>query len=318
MNTIAERFASFLRAARTSPVRVHVHGQPVHKAQARFVDRVVLFACIASAGAALISTQIYDTPASVDTGHQDSVTAPASTSPLPEVWEKIEPGGKPPLQYVQVKWNGEEVAVLNEASRLRLVKEAAAKHELHKVGLNWKDLYGVIHAETNWVARDGMGKNGVVSLGLAQLEPATAQAIGVTDPHDPRQAIEASAYLLKEGALWARKRIQGLRLSPTLTAERVREGVSIYYNLSTRGRNEWNGQNTYDMPHETQVHIENTAAGAQIAARIDRRLKAVAQADSAAPSPKAQNAQTKTQVLRVDYESREEASIDQVARPRMR
>lgn len=318
MNTIAERFASFLRAARTSPVRVHLHGQPVQKTQARFVDRVVLFACIASAGAALISTQIYDTPASVDTNSRNEATAPTDTSPLPEVWEKIEPGGKPPLQYVQVKWNGEEVAVLNEASRLRLVKEAAAKHELHKVGLNWKDLYGVIHAETNWVARDGMGKNGVVSLGLAQLEPATAQAIGVTDPHDPRQAIEASAYLLKEGALWARKRIQGLRLSPTLTAERIREGVSIYYNLSTRGRNEWNGQNTYDMPHETQLHIENTAAGAQIAARIDRRLKAVAGADADVASPSAEHARSKTPVLRVAYESADESSMDQAARPRMR
>ena len=55
-------------------------------------------------------------------------------------------------------------------------------------------------------------------------------------------------------------------------AEKLREGVSIFYNLSTKGRNRWNGKNTAKLPIETQLHIRNARTGAQHAAELEARL----------------------------------------------
>src|SRR5215218_9502388 len=63
---------------------------------------------------------------------------------------------------------------LEPAARLKLSRAAAEKAALHEVGLDFRDVYGVISAETSWVPRAGMGRNGVVSEGLGQFEPATA------------------------------------------------------------------------------------------------------------------------------------------------
>ena len=267
MSALASKLAAFVRSAKASPVRVHIHGKP----SPTFSQRVVRTAAIFAAGAALMATQTYNHPEPTD-GHRkgSAVTGVIEDRGVEGEWDILPDSDRQHLSYVQVKFGSKEVQVLDEGSRIRLVKQAAAKHELHKVGLNWKDLYGVIHAETAWVPRDGMGRNGVVSAGLAQLEPATAKALGVTDPHDPVQAIEATAELMKDGAIWARAKLSGLRMNPPLMAERLRHGVSIFYNLSTRGRNRWDGTNYFDMPLETQLHIENTAHGARIAARMDR------------------------------------------------
>ena len=165
-----------------------------------------------------------------------------------------------------------EPAAVDPAARLQLTRAAADRAGLRDVGLDFRDLYGVIHAESSWVARDGVGKNGVTSEGLAQFEPATAKAVGLRNPNNAVEAVNAAARLLREAAAWSAQRIAGLRLAPEQRAAKLREGVSIYYNLSTRARNAWSGLNTASLPVETQRHIRNVREGAQQADRLNARL----------------------------------------------
>jgi soluble lytic murein transglycosylase-like protein len=167
-----------------------------------------------------------------------------------------------------VKHGAKTLRTLDSSSRLLLARSAAERAGLSKVGLSFQDVYGVIEAETSWVPRDGMGKNGVTSLGLAQFEPATAKGLGLQDPNDPVQAVHAAALYMKHGAEWAARKISHLKLSPDQYAAKLREGVSIYYNLSVRGRNKWDGVNTAKLPVETQRHISNVRSGVQEALEL--------------------------------------------------
>jgi hypothetical protein len=135
-------------------------------------------------------------------------------------------------------------------------------------------VYGIIEAETSWIPRTGASKDGTPNLGLAQFEPRTAKGLGVSDPSDPVQAVFGAAAYMKEGAQWAAGKLAGLNLSPALHAAKLREGVSIYYNLSVKGRNKWDGLNTAQLPVETQRHIRNARAGAVEATALVRLLKA--------------------------------------------
>jgi hypothetical protein len=162
--------------------------------------------------------------------------------------------------------------VLEPAARLQLVRSAADRAGLKDVGLDFRDVYGVIHAETSWVPRTGMGRNGVASEGLGQFEPATAKAVGLRDPNDATQAVNAAARLLREAAVWSAQRIARLGLAPQERAAKLREGVSIYYNLSSQARSTWNGLNTDRLPVETLRHIRNVRAGAQQADTLNARL----------------------------------------------
>jgi hypothetical protein len=163
-------------------------------------------------------------------------------------------------------------ASLEPAVRLKLARSAADKAGLHEVGLDFRDVYGVISAETSWVPRAGLGRNGVVSEGLAQFEPATARAVGLRDPNDAVEAVHAAARLLREAAVWSAQRIERLGLGPDQRAAKLREGVSIYYNLSTRARNTWSGMNTAGLPAETLRHIHNVREGARQADQLNARL----------------------------------------------
>lgn len=174
-----------------------------------------------------------------------------------------------------------QAQALAPESRLMLTRSAAERSGLGEVGLDFRDLYGVIHAESSWVARDGMGKNGVVSRGLAQFEPATAKAVGLRNPDDPVASVHAAARLLKEAAVWSSARIEKLGLTAQQRAAKLREGVSVYYNLSTRGRAQWNGLNTHQLPVETQTHIRNVRTGVLEADRLSAQL------GGARPSPPA-------------------------------
>jgi len=177
------------------------------------------------------------------------------------------------LKYDTVRWGGKPVQTLDDASRVALAKIAAEKAGLHKVGLSYHDVYGIIEAETSWIPRTGSSKDGTPNLGLAQFEPRTAQGLGVTDPADPVQAVLGAALYMKEGAQWAMGKLAGLKLPPAEHAAKLREGVSVYYNLSVKGRNKWDGRNTADLPVETQRHIRNARAGASEAAQLSRLLK---------------------------------------------
>lgn len=275
MSRLLEKVNSFRQNAQVGPVRVNVHN-PSRSARA---ERLVMYACLVAAGVGLTAAQFESrAPAPKNAqavrGQILDLSEPAGASPsAPSVDERmLQDDGAPRLGYVQVAYAGRQVLTLDEASRIHLAKQAADKNKLHSVGLSWRDVYGVIHAETAWIARDGMGKNGVVSSGLAQLEPNTAKGLSVSDPNDPVQAVHATATLMRDAAIWSRSKIAGLSLSASEKAAKLREGVSIYYNLSTRGRNTWSGLNTADLPIETQRHIQNSRDGARLAGSIEKRL----------------------------------------------
>ena len=82
-----------------------------------------------------------------------------------------------------------------------------------------------------------------------------------------------AALHMKEAAMWSARKLEGLKLPPQVHAAKLREGVSIYYNLSTKGRQAWNGTNTAKLPVETRRHINNAARGAREAATLEARLQ---------------------------------------------
>ncbi|MCG2593744.1 hypothetical protein LZ009_13230 [Ramlibacter sp. XY19] len=175
------------------------------------------------------------------------------------------------LRWVPANLGGGTVT-LDPNSRLLLARSAADRAGLKDVGLDFRDVYGVINAETSWVPRAGLGRNGVVSQGLGQFEPATAKAVGLRNPNDAVEAVHAAARLLREAAVWSAQRIARLGLSPEQRAAKLREGISIYYNLSTRARSTWSGLNTEQLPVETLRHIRNVRAGALQADKLNASL----------------------------------------------
>lgn len=203
---------------------------------------------------------------------QISFTGPRSSSPLGFKFDHYEQL-RNQLKWLPVRYAGEVLKTPDPSSRLLLVQAAADNARLHEVGLSHRDVYGIINAETSWIPRMGASKNGTPNLGIAQFEPATAKAVGLTDPLDPVQAVHAAAIHLKDAAKWSARRIAGLKLSPEEHAQKLREGVSIYYNLSVKGRNKWNGTNTAKLPVETRRHIANARLGAREAAELEAQLR---------------------------------------------
>jgi hypothetical protein len=177
------------------------------------------------------------------------------------------------IRWVETRMGGDKLLTPDSHSRVLLAKSAANRAGLHEVGLGFQDVYGIINAETSWIPRLGASKDGTPNLGIAQFEPATAKAVGLVNPADPVEAVHAAALHLKDAARWSAKRISGLNLNPEQHALKLREGVSIYYNLSTKGRNTWNGKNTAKLPIETQRHIANARLGASEAAQLSAQLR---------------------------------------------
>lgn len=179
------------------------------------------------------------------------------------------------MRWLPVRYAGDVLRTPDPQSRVLLARAAANRAGLAEVGLSWRDVYGIINAETSWIPRMGASKDGTPNLGIAQFEPATAKAVGLTDPTDPVQAVHAAAMHLKEAAVWSARRIANLKLTPEERARKLREGVSIYYNLSSKGRAVWNGLNTAKLPIETRRHIANARLGAREAAELEAQLQQV-------------------------------------------
>ena len=177
------------------------------------------------------------------------------------------------LHWMPIRYAGTTLKTPDIQSRLLLARTAAQHAGLDQVGLSYRDVYGIINAETSWVPRLGASKDGTPNLGIAQFEPATARAVGLTDPTDPVQAVHAAALQMRDAAIWSAKRLAGLKLSAEERAIKLREGVSIYYNLSTKGRNMWNGLNTAKLPIETRRHIANARVGAHEAGELEAQLQ---------------------------------------------
>ena len=176
------------------------------------------------------------------------------------------------LRWLPVRFAGNDLKTPDAQSRLLLAQSAAQRAELDEFGLSYRDVYGIIRAETSWVPRIGASKDGTPNLGIAQFEPATARAMGIVNPADPVEAVHAAALHMRDAARWSARRISGLKLTPEEQARKLREGVSIYYNLSTKGRNAWNGKNTAKLPVETRRHIANARMGAREAAELEQQL----------------------------------------------
>jgi len=238
------------------------------------------FLAVAAIGAASLTSQV-SSAASV----QNTTTAAAAVAVLkPATAPAIRLAGvakvaaedslRARIKYETVKWGGKPVQTLDEASRILLARAAAEKAGLGDVGLSYHDVYGVIEAETSWIERTGASKDGTPNVGLAQFEPRTARGLGLQDPSDPVQAVFAAALYMKQGAQWAAGKIGHLKMQPGEHAAKLREGVSVYYNLSIKGRNKWDGLNTAQLPMETQRHIRNAVAGAREAAELVRKLEA--------------------------------------------
>ncbi|TWO73093.1 lytic transglycosylase domain-containing protein [Caenimonas sedimenti] len=177
------------------------------------------------------------------------------------------------MRWLPVKYGSDVLKTPDAPSRLLLAQSAAKQAGLGEVGLSYRDVYGIINAETSWIPRMGASKDGTPNLGIAQFEPATAKAMGMVNPADPVEAVHAAAVHMKDAALWSAKRLAGLKLKPEEHALKLREGVSIYYNLSSRGRAKWNGKNTAKLPVETRRHIANARIGAREAAELEAQLR---------------------------------------------
>ena len=96
------------------------------------------------------------------------------------------------LHWLPVRYAGNVLQTPDPQSRLLLAQSAAQRAGLEEVGLSYRDVYGIINAETSWIPRMGSSKDGTPNLGIAQFEPATAKAVGLTDPTDPVQAVHAA------------------------------------------------------------------------------------------------------------------------------
>lgn len=187
------------------------------------------------------------------------------------------------LNYVNVTLRGEDRKTLDVPSRLLLSKWASDSNGLHSVGLNWKVLYGFIHAESTWVPQEGIGKNGVKSHGLAQFEGATARSYGLYNAYDPLAAVFAAAALIKDAAQWTQARLIQSPLTganPAQQAQALREGVSVYYNTGWKTRHAWSPTNSERLPDATKKHIINVKAGNMIAENLVADIKSGIAADT--------------------------------------
>jgi hypothetical protein len=176
------------------------------------------------------------------------------------------------MHWVPTKIGHETMMAPDFESRMLLAKAAAERAGLEEVGLSYKDVYAIINAETSWAPRAGASRDGTPNLGIAQFEPETAKALGLRNPDDPVEAVHAAAMHIREAALWSQEKLRRLKLGKSERAEKLREGISIYYNLSTRGRNQWNGLNTAQLPLETQRHIANARYGLQEVTFLESRI----------------------------------------------
>lgn len=307
-SVLLSKLNQFNRAAAQGPVRMSVHEAPTERESrgqapsARMADKALLYLAAAAAGASLLAAG-HIVGASTQDTHGRELQSTSLTAQLAaqeagarhqEVLQALLQRQSPEdrlrsqLRHVEVLTSGGRSLVLDVPSRLLLTQAASDAHRLPDVGLSWKDLYGVIHAETGWRARDGVGLNGKISRGLAQMEDDTARSLGVEDPNDPVQAAFGAAKLLKEAATWAAAKIRPLGLKGRAKAEALREGVSVYYNLSSKGRAAWNGANIHELPYATQRHVANVRDGALIAAAAHRAAQRAAPAEAESDIPKPQ------------------------------
>jgi soluble lytic murein transglycosylase-like protein len=132
-----------------------------------------------SFGAALAEASAVEESATPELGEATALT----TSPLSTT-------ASSPLPTTTTATEGGETAASGSVPYQSLIEEACAKY-----GVDPALLAGLIEQESHFDPSVGSAAG---AQGLTELMPETAQSLGVTDPHDPAQSIEAGARLLSE------------------------------------------------------------------------------------------------------------------------
>lgn len=182
------------------------------------------------------------------------------TLPVP-----VPPGLKDEFTYQKVRWGGKDMQMLSQDSRMNVIQAVARQEKVDPA-----HLYGIAKVESNFIARDGMGKDGRSSHGMAQMTLQTAAGhLGKNVPAEdalkdalnhPTVAFTLMARNIKDGLSYASRKISenGEKDSPEVRAKYV----SVHYNTKTSTRNAFDGD-VSKLPEITQGHIAKTLAGMQ-------------------------------------------------------
>lgn len=184
------------------------------------------------------------------------------------------------VRMLAVAYRYECLFSVHPEDRVALAKQAAIIEKLDSPRLlgkdAWRMVYAVIAAETAWMPRTGMGNNGKESYGIAQMEAATARALGI-NPHLESEATLGVARALKEAVYsYNGRAIGGLTITSEQGAVLPRENalktyISVYYNTSTAFKSTWTGD--YDTLYTpTKSHIKNLAYGLNEAKSVEAML----------------------------------------------
>lgn len=184
----------------------------------------------------------------------------------PEQAQTLAYGVYPPVKTT-IRVNGQKVThwTLHPFDVVRLTREASIQAAMIEgVRVDPAKIGAVLMAESQMVARTGLSANGrTPSTGLGQLEPKTAEALGVADPNNPTSAALAVARLLAEG----------IRFANANRSIDSRLAISLVYNTSSSLRTslitQWGQDLTIDkLPVATQVHVKNVAFAEQLMNRF--------------------------------------------------
>lgn len=184
------------------------------------------------------------------------------------------------IRMIPVRFKGKQIHSVHPEDRIAIVKRASERESLDRMigDEAWKLVYGMIQAESNWIPRDGLGRNNRISVGVAQMELPTAESLGI-DPHNPHEAAQGVAKLVKEAVETYKTR---LRKGMVISDERGRKlehrkalavYISVHYNTSSKFRSEWDGRIS-SLHQPTRVHIKNVTYGIGEAGSVDREIKA--------------------------------------------
>ena len=75
------------------------------------------------------------------------------------------------MKWETVRMGDRTLQTPDAVSRVLLTQAAAQKAGLDEVGLSWRDVYGIINAETSWIPRLGASKDGTPNLASRSSSP---------------------------------------------------------------------------------------------------------------------------------------------------
>ena len=77
------------------------------------------------------------------------------------------------LNWLPVRFAGDILKTPDPQSRILLAQSAARRAGLEEVGLSYRDVYGIINAETSWIPRMGSSKDGTprAAAAIARFPP---------------------------------------------------------------------------------------------------------------------------------------------------